>query len=134
MNDVKKAIEEFAEDFGVKIYTQEEIDEMIKAKIEEVTKSLSEKFAEEKEKAVREAIEKTKSEIFAKMEKEKKIEQIRLKFGIDKEVFANCNTIDDVLDVLAKLDIDTKKNTKIVGASFADKADDFNPWKRYGTE
>jgi len=129
-DDLKKAIEEFAEDLGVKLYTQEEVEEMIKAKIEEVTKSLTEKFAEEKEKAVREAIEKTKAEMFAQIEKEKKIEQICQKFGVDKEVFADCKTVEDVLDVFAKLDIG--KTTKFVGASFAEPQKDVNPWKRYG--
>jgi hypothetical protein len=131
-DDVKKAIEEFAEDLGVKIYTQEEVEELIKQKLEEQAKMLKEQFAEEKDKAVREAVEKVKSEIFAQMEKEKKIEQICSKFGIDKEVFANCKTVEDVLDVFAKLDI--SKNTKIVGASFAEPKTEYNPWKRYGIE
>ena len=133
-DDIKKAIEEFAEDFGVKLYTPEEVEQIVKEKLEEQAKMLKEQFAKEKDAAIREAVEKTKAEIFAQMEKEKKIEQICSKFGIKKEVFANCKTVDDVLDVLAKLDIDTKKTTKIVGASFAEDKTEVNPWRRYGIE
>ncbi|WP_048196748.1 hypothetical protein [Methanocaldococcus vulcanius] len=133
-DDVKKALEQFAEDFGIKVYTQDEVEQMIKEKLEEQAKMLKEQFAEEKDKAIREAVEKTKAEIFAQMEKEKKIEQICSKFGIDKEVFANCKIVEDVLDVFAKVDINTKKTTEIVGASFAEPGKDINPWRRYGIE
>jgi NCAIR mutase (PurE)-related protein len=129
-DDVKKALEQFAEDFGIKVYTQDEVEQIIKEKLEEQAKMLKEQFAEEKDEAIREAVEKVKSEIFAQMEKEKKIEQICQKFGIDKEVFANCKTVEDVLDVFAKLDIQNK-TTEIVGASFAEKPKKINPWDLY---
>ena len=131
--DLQQIKEQFAEQ-GITIYTQEEVDAMIKQKLEEHTKIIQEQFAEEKDKEINEKIEAVKKELFAQFEKEKKIEQICEKFGIEKEVFAKCETVNDVLDVFASLEL-SQKNTNIVGASFGEPQNkDIDLWARYRGE
>jgi len=131
--DLQQIKEQFAEQ-GITIYTQEEVDAMIKQKLEEHTKIIQEQFAEEKDKEINEKIEAVKKELFAQFEKEKKIEQICEKFGIEKEVFAKCETVNDVLDVFASLELKSQKNTNIVGASFGEPQNDIDLWARYRGE